>query len=198
MNRTLSALALVAFALSATGCDGFSDFVDDPLGDFELQVRITDAEIPLGDDGISVGVRPGEETTVEGSIDIEKDFGRVDVIESLEIRAEDMVFTADATPNGRGMAAPSGVIRLGLEFRGGSGTRPFPVVRDIEVVEGRIVTDIVLDQQVVDMSVNLINQGSVRYSVTTFVVSTTDPSQPLSGTFFINGYTGTITATPDA
>ncbi len=198
MNRILSALALVAFALSAAGCDGFSDFVDDPLGDFELQVRVTDAELPFGGDGIAVGVRPGEDTTVEGTVAIENDFGRVDEIESLEIRAEDMAFVADPTPNGRGAAAPSGAIRVEVRLYDAAGTSTLITeIHTIEIVEGRVASSIPISDSDLRLLAIIFNTGYLNYSVTASVVRTEDPAQPLSGTFSIYGYTATVVATPD-
>ena len=151
MNRFYSLLALAALTLSATGCDGFSDFVDDPLGDFALQVRVTDAELPLGSDGITVGVREGQETVTEGTVTIPNDFGRIDRIESLTIRAEDMLFTQTAARTARGGSGGSGSFKVLIEVLSHGGVEGH-ITGIIVIEDGVVVNNLSVAAEVYDLS----------------------------------------------
>ena len=195
MNRFTRFVALAALAVSATGCDGFSDFVDDPLGDFELTVRVPDAELDLGA-GLSVVVSPDAPSTDSGTVPLSLDVERIERIESLSILASDMSFQASTAPRtARGASAPSGVLRVTVTVSGG-GAGPVSVTEDVTITDGAVTSGIRVPDSTYATLVEILNSGTLAYTVETSVVSTTDPTQPLSGTFSIMGYTGTIVAVP--
>ena len=86
---------LAAVALFASGCDGFSDFVDDPVGDFALKLNVRDAAIPLGD-GLTARVTPERPSLVEETVDLDLDIESIERITDLRIRPEDLRFTPSA------------------------------------------------------------------------------------------------------
>ncbi len=103
MNRTsrlLTALALVS-SLAWAGCDGFSEFVDDPLGDFSVQLDIPDARFEL--DGLTVPVAP--DRPLAFTVTERTDFGDAAIDGLSAIRLNRDAFSFDpffdgATPSG--------------------------------------------------------------------------------------------------
>ena len=90
---------LLACAVLLCGCDGFSDFVDDPLGDFQLQLQVTDARIDLGD-AVRVPVFPGEPRLIESVVTPGLDIRSVDEIQAITLLPAAFSFEAPRPASG--------------------------------------------------------------------------------------------------
>lgn len=111
MTRFLRSSLLVGALLFSSGCDGFGDFVDDPLGDFELQLQITDAEVDLGT-ALRVAVGPDQPAAVRSTIPSNLNVQTINQLQSISLDPSFFTFTAPAGRSGPG--APSGTIGVAL------------------------------------------------------------------------------------
>ena len=139
--RRSGALLLALLAVGSTGCDGFSDFVDDPVGDFEVQLQVSDVEYDLG---VSVDVAAGEPQIEAFTIDEQLDVEVVQSISDIRIRPQDLVYTPSAERSEvatRGTAAASGTISAMLGIKYSSGVY-VPMLSATATVEGGQVTSV--------------------------------------------------------
>lgn len=97
---TLVTVSILVSSLAWAGCDGFSEFVEDPLGDFAVQLRIPDARFAL--DGLSVPVAP--DRSLAFSSTERPDFGTtIDELISVTLDPSQVSFVPffdGATPSG--------------------------------------------------------------------------------------------------
>ena len=140
MPLRFSALLL---ALALTGCDGFSDFVDDPVGDFAVKIAVRDAEVPLGD-GVTAAVTAGQPTLTRQTVAMDLDVQFVDEIQDLRIRPQDIRFTPDpARVAARGVSDATGTLsaNVGAVLQ----ATYYPLLAGTVTLEDGVVTDVDLE-----------------------------------------------------
>lgn len=134
MTRLTAFACSLVFLAATTGCDGFGDFVDDPLGDFVVQLQLTDVTIDLGDP-FELPILSGEPRAIERSVATNLDVQSVDDLVELALNPSAISFSA--VPALPGLAPASGTVRLYALIDG----YPLPgaPIR-IEIVDGEVAS----------------------------------------------------------